>query len=55
MAINRRDWTAELLEVEELFMKLYNRLPKEMEMIRSLTTSALWRSPKMWEMASDPT
>ena len=28
------DWTAELLDVEELFMKLYNRLPKEMEMIR---------------------
>ncbi|MFT3797839.1 phosphoenolpyruvate carboxykinase (GTP) [Microbacterium sp.] len=55
MAINRRDWTAELLEVEELFMKLYTRLPKEMEMIRSLTTSALWRSPKNWEMNSDPT
>ncbi|MFH8248788.1 phosphoenolpyruvate carboxykinase (GTP) [Microbacterium sp. B2969] len=55
MAINRVDWTAELLDVEELFMKLYNRLPKEMEMIRSLTTSALWRSPKNWEMNSDPT
>ncbi|GAA1468838.1 phosphoenolpyruvate carboxykinase [GTP] [Microbacterium thalassium] len=55
MAINRRDWTNELLDVEELFMKLYNRLPKEMEMIRSLTTSALWRSPKNWEMNSDPT
>ena len=35
-------------------MKLYNRLPKEMEMIRSLTTSALWRSPKQWEMNDDP-
>ena len=55
MAINRRDWTAELLDVEELFMKLYNRLPKEMEMIRSLTTSALWRSPKQWVMNADPT
>ena len=55
MAINRRDWTAELLDVEELFMKLYNRLPKEMEMIRSLTTSALWRSPKQWDMNADPT
>lgn len=55
MAVNRRDWTAELLDVEELFMKLYTRLPKEMEMIRSLTTSALWRSPKNWEMNSDPT
>jgi phosphoenolpyruvate carboxykinase (GTP) len=55
MAFNRRDWTAELLDVEELFMKLYTRLPKEMEMIRSLTTSALWRSPKNWEMNADPT
>ncbi len=55
MAINRRAWTAELLDVEELFMKLYTRLPKEMEMIRSLTTSALWRSPKQWEMNYDPT
>ena len=55
MAINRRDWTSELLDVEGLFMKLYNRLPKEMEMIRSLTTSALWRSPKQWEMNADPT
>jgi len=26
-----------------------------MEMIRSLTTSALWRSPKQWEMNADPT
>ncbi len=55
MAINRVDWTSELLDVEELFMKLYTRLPKEMEMIRSLTTSALWRSPKNWEMNGDPT
>lgn len=55
MAVNRRDWTSELLDVEELFMKLYNRLPKEMEMIRSLTTSALWRSPKHWDMNPDPT
>ena len=55
MAVNRRDWTAELLDVEELFMKLYTRLPKEMEMIRSLTTSAMWRSPKNWEMNPDPT
>ena len=32
MAINRREWDAELLDVEELFMKLHNRLPNEMEM-----------------------
>ena len=51
----RRDWDAELLEVEELFMKLHTRLPTEMKWIRSLTASALWRSPDHWEMNPDPT
>ena len=55
MSINRSDWDAELLDVEELFMKLYNRLPNEMDWIRSLTASALWRSPDHWEMNPDPT
>jgi hypothetical protein len=38
-----------------LFMKLHTRLPTEMQAIRSLTASALWRSPDHWDMASDPT
>ena len=55
MSINRDEWDAELLEVEELFLKLYNRLPNEMSAIRSLTASALWRSPDHWDMNPDPT
>ena len=55
MAIDREDWEAELLEVEALFMKLHTRLPREMEAIRSLIASALWRSPDHWEMNPDPT
>ena len=54
-AIDRKDWEAELLEVEGLFMKLHTRLPAEMNWIRSLIAGALWRSPDHWEMNPDPT
>ena len=55
MAIDRADWDAELLQVEELFMKLHTRLPNEMRSIKDLVASALWRSPEHWEMNADPT
>jgi phosphoenolpyruvate carboxykinase (GTP) len=55
MSVDRKDWEAELLEDEELFMKLHTRLPAEMSAIRSLIASALWRSPDHWEMNPDPT
>jgi phosphoenolpyruvate carboxykinase (GTP) len=55
MSVNRSDWDAELLEVEELFLRLHDRLPSEMRSIRDLTAGALWRSPKYWEMNPDPT
>ncbi|MGI9645270.1 MAG: phosphoenolpyruvate carboxykinase (GTP) [Ilumatobacteraceae bacterium] len=55
MSIDRSDWDAELLQVEELFMKLHTQLPNEMRWIRELTASALWRSPEHWEMNPDPT
>jgi phosphoenolpyruvate carboxykinase (GTP) len=55
MSVDRAEWDAELLDVEELFMKLHTRLPSEMNWIRSLIASALWRSPDRWEMNPDPT
>ena len=55
MSIDRPEWDAELLDVEELFMKLHTRLPNEMHWIRALTASALWRSLDHWEMNPDPT
>jgi phosphoenolpyruvate carboxykinase (GTP) len=55
MSVDRSDWHAELLQCEDLFMKLHERLPNEMRSIRDLVTSALWRSPDHWEMNSDPT
>jgi phosphoenolpyruvate carboxykinase (GTP) len=49
MAVNRDQWMNEILSHEELFMKLYERLPKELIFIRELTISSLWRSPEHWE------
>ncbi|NNE96958.1 MAG: phosphoenolpyruvate carboxykinase (GTP) [Acidimicrobiales bacterium] len=55
MSIDRADWNAELLQHEELFTRLHDRLPGEMRAIRDLIRSALFRSPEHWEMTSDPT
>jgi len=44
-----------LLETDELFIKLYDRIPKEMMAIKSLMLSGMWRSPDHWEMEGDPT
>ena len=55
MAVDRAEWDAELLQVEELFMRLHTRLPEEMRAIRALTAGALWRSPDYWDMNPDPT
>jgi len=48
MAIDRDDWETELLHHEELFIRLYDRIPKEMLAIKDLTLSAMWRTHR-WE------
>ena len=53
MSVNRVAWQQELLSHEELFMKLYDRLPKELLFIRELILSSLWRSPEHWGMAPE--
>ncbi len=55
MSLDRDDWDKEILSHDELFIRLNDRIPKEMLAIRDLTLSALWRSPEHWEMNSDPT
>ncbi len=55
LSIDQSDWDTELLQIEELFMRLHTRLPSEMAAIRSLVAGALWRSPDHWEMNPDPT
>ncbi len=52
MAVDRDQWLAELLLHEELFIKLYDRLPNEFIAMRQLLLSNLWRSPEHWEMGA---
>ncbi len=53
MAVNREDWKKEILLHEDLFAKLYNRLPKEFIFMRELMLSSVWRSPEKWEMEKE--
>ncbi len=47
MNIDRDTWIKEIAMHDELFFKLYDRLPKEMTFIRELLVSSLWRSPEL--------
>ncbi|MDE3236356.1 MAG: phosphoenolpyruvate carboxykinase (GTP) [Bacteroidota bacterium] len=53
MSIDREPWKQELLSHEELFSKVYDKLPKEFFFMRELLLSALWRSPEHWELAPE--
>lgn len=48
MVIDRESWKREALMHEELFVRLYDRLPKELVFERELLLSRLWRSPEQW-------
>ncbi len=49
MSVDRGVWKEELVSHEELFVKMYDRLPKEFPHIRELILSGVWRSPEHWE------
>ncbi|KAB0671727.1 phosphoenolpyruvate carboxykinase (GTP) [Oryzomonas sagensis] len=53
MSIDRDVWKEEVLSHEELFVKMYDRLPKEFLHIRELILSSLWRSPEHWEQIGE--
>jgi len=48
MAVDRELWKQELLSHEELFERMYDKLPKEFFFMRELLLSGLWRSPEHW-------
>lgn len=50
MTIDREPWKQELISHEELFVKLYDKLPKEFYFMKELLLSALWRSPEHWAL-----
>jgi phosphoenolpyruvate carboxykinase (GTP) len=50
MTVNRILWVHEILAQEELFVKLYDRLPKELLFLKELILSGLWRSREHWEL-----
>jgi phosphoenolpyruvate carboxykinase (GTP) len=53
MAIDTELWKKEISSHEDLFMKLFDKLPKEFNYIRELIVSGLWRSPDMWGLAEE--
>ena len=54
MSVERDEWLAEIASNDELFFRLYDRLPKELTNIRELLLSGLWRSPQYWDMKATP-
>jgi len=48
VSFDRTEWKQEILQHDELFIALYDRLPKELSFIRDLNLSAVWRAPEHW-------
>jgi phosphoenolpyruvate carboxykinase (GTP) len=44
-SLSRDEWVQEVASHDELFFKLYPRLPREMPTIRDLLLAGLWRAP----------
>ncbi|EJW11753.1 Phosphoenolpyruvate carboxykinase [Rhodovulum sp. PH10] len=49
MSVDREEWMKELVSHEELFIKLFDKLPKELLSVRDLLISGLYRSPSKWQ------
>jgi phosphoenolpyruvate carboxykinase (GTP) len=59
MSIDKDIWLKEIANHDDLFFKLYDRLPKEMPFIRELLVAALWRTkekalPPPAEVSTEP-
>ena len=54
MNLDRDMWLKEIASHDDLFFKLYDRLPKEMTFIRELLVSNLWRQQELGLAAPRP-
>jgi phosphoenolpyruvate carboxykinase (GTP) len=50
MGIDRDSWQEEIWSHDRLFIRLYDKLPKEFILLRELILSSLWRAPKRWAL-----
>ena len=53
MAVDRTAWQEEVTSHDQLFVRLYDRIPKEIIFLRELILSSLWRSPEEWGLAKE--
>ncbi len=53
MHVDRETWKNEVVNHDELFSKMYDKLPKEYIFMRELILSSLWRSPEKWGLAPE--
>ncbi|HUL43904.1 MAG TPA: phosphoenolpyruvate carboxykinase (GTP) [Bacteroidota bacterium] len=53
MSVKNDEWKNEILSQQELFSKLYDKLPKEFIFMRELILSSIWRSPEHGELAQE--
>jgi Phosphoenolpyruvate carboxykinase (GTP) len=53
MSVDRDIWQQEISSHDDLFNKLYDRLPKEFIFLKQLILSALWRAPEHWEVSRE--
>ena len=53
MSVDREVWQQEMVSHDALFVRLYDKLPKEFILLRELILSSLWRAPKRWAFEQD--
>jgi phosphoenolpyruvate carboxykinase (GTP) len=53
MSVDAEPWKREVASHEELFTRIYDRLPKEFLFMRGMFLSSLWGAPEHWELAPE--
>jgi phosphoenolpyruvate carboxykinase (GTP) len=53
MSVDRDVWQQEMVNHDALFVRLYDKLPKEFILLRELILSQLWRAPERWGLETE--